>query len=70
MKFNLQQKKPYKKTKKKIPGFNFSVHSWAVIVFFMLFCSYSGQAQNITINFKGASLETVLKEVAKQANVD
>ncbi|GAA6769845.1 hypothetical protein AAGS39_05830 [Flavobacterium sp. CGRL2] len=36
----------------------------------MLLCSYSGQAQNISINFKDAPLETVLKEVAKQSNYE
>ncbi|WP_433764315.1 SusC/RagA family TonB-linked outer membrane protein [Flavobacterium ginsenosidimutans] len=67
MKFNLQPKKPYKKTKKKIPKFNFLTLLSAL---FMLFCSYTGQAQNITINFKEAPLEKVLKEVAKQANYE
>ncbi|KAF2328683.1 SusC/RagA family TonB-linked outer membrane protein [Flavobacterium ginsenosidimutans] len=67
MKFNLQPKKPYKKTKKKIPKFNFLTLLCAL---FMLFCSYTSQAQNITINFKEAPLEKVLKEVAKQANYE
>ncbi|WP_427874761.1 SusC/RagA family TonB-linked outer membrane protein [Flavobacterium sp. MMS24-S5] len=68
MKLNLQPKKPYKKLKKKIPKVHFSPHLWALCAVFMVLCSFTGQAQNITINFKGASLETVLKEVAKQAN--
>jgi TonB-linked SusC/RagA family outer membrane protein len=70
MKFNLQPKKPYKKLGKKIPGFNFSPYLWIFTVLFMLLCSFKGQAQNVTINVKDASLETVLKEVAKQANYE
>ncbi|MBF4491206.1 SusC/RagA family TonB-linked outer membrane protein [Flavobacterium sp. MR2016-29] len=70
MKFNLQQKKPYKKTEKKIPGFDFSTPLWMISALFLLLCSFSGQAQNITISFKDAPLETVLKEVAKQANYE
>lgn len=67
MKLNLQPKKPYKNLGKKIPRFNFSTY---LTVFIMLFFSYSAQAQNVTINFKDASLETVLKEVAKQVNYE
>ncbi len=36
----------------------------------MLLCSYNGQAQKISINVKNESLESVLKEVAKQANYE
>jgi TonB-linked SusC/RagA family outer membrane protein len=68
MKLNLQPKKPYKNLGKKIPKSNFSTCLSLLSVLFMLFCSFSTQAQTITINFKDASLETVLKEVAKQAN--
>lgn len=70
MKLNLQPKKPYKNLGEKIPRFNFSNYLNVFAVLFMLFCSFSGQAQNVTINFKDASLETVLKEVAKQANYE
>ncbi|MEN2416263.1 SusC/RagA family TonB-linked outer membrane protein [Flavobacterium mesophilum] len=70
MKLNLQPKKPYKKLKKKIPKVPFSAHLWAVCLVFMLLCGFAGQAQNITINFKDAPLEKVLKEVAKQANYE
>ncbi|WP_289659117.1 SusC/RagA family TonB-linked outer membrane protein [Flavobacterium panacagri] len=70
MKLNLQPKKPYKNLGKKIPRFNFSTHLSVFAMLFMLFCSFSGQAQNVTINFKDASLETVLKEVAKQADYE
>jgi TonB-linked SusC/RagA family outer membrane protein len=70
MKFNLQPKKPYKKVGKKIPELNFSTSLWVFSALFMLLCSFTGQAQNITINFKNAPLETVLKEVAKQANYE
>jgi len=70
MKFNLQPKKPYKKLRKKIPGFHFPTSLWMFSTLLMLLCSYTGQAQNITINFKDAPLETVLKEVAKQANYE
>ncbi|MEN2401735.1 SusC/RagA family TonB-linked outer membrane protein [Flavobacterium sp. MC2016-06] len=70
MKFNLQPKKPYKKLGKKISGFNFSSNLWVFSVLFMLFCSYTSQAQNITINFKDVPLEKALKEVAKQANYE
>ena len=70
MKFNLQSKKPYQRLRKKIPGLNFSAYSWMFSALFLLLCSYTGQAQNITIKFKEAPLETVLKEVAKQANYE
>lgn len=70
MKLNLQPKKPYKKLKKKIPRINFSNYQWMFCALFMLICSYTGQAQNISINFKDAPLERVLKEVAKQANYE
>ncbi|MFH6990949.1 SusC/RagA family TonB-linked outer membrane protein [Flavobacterium sp. FlaQc-48] len=70
MKFNLQPKKPYKKPGKKIPGLHFPAHLWMLSILLMLLCSYKGHAQNITINFKDAPLETVLKEVAKQANYE
>jgi TonB-linked SusC/RagA family outer membrane protein len=70
MKFNLQPKKPYKKPGKKISGLNFSTYLWMFSALLMLLCSYTGQAQNVTINFKDAPLETVLKEVAKQANYE
>lgn len=68
MKFNLQPKKPYKKTRKK--SSSFSTYLCGLSVILVLLCSYKGQAQNISINFKGAPLETVLKEVAKQANYE
>ncbi|MBE8724375.1 SusC/RagA family TonB-linked outer membrane protein [Flavobacterium hungaricum] len=64
MKLNLQPKKPYKK---KISKFSFSNPLW-LFSLLLLLCSFSGQAQSITINFKNAPLETVLKEVAKQSN--
>ncbi|WP_119792284.1 SusC/RagA family TonB-linked outer membrane protein [Flavobacterium anhuiense] len=67
MKLNLQPKKPYKKLKKKIPKVSFLA---LLSLLFTLFCSYKSQAQTITVNFKDASLETVLKEVAKQANYE
>ncbi|KUJ61281.1 SusC/RagA family TonB-linked outer membrane protein [Flavobacteriaceae bacterium CRH] len=70
MKFNLQPKKPYKKVGKKISGFHFSNPLWMFSALLMLLCSYTGQAQNITISFNDAPLETVLKEVAKQANYE
>ncbi|OXG05353.1 TonB-linked SusC/RagA family outer membrane protein [Flavobacterium araucananum] len=70
MKFNLQPKKPYKKVGKKIPVLHFSPYLWVFSVLLLLLCSYTGQAQNVTINFKDAPLETVLKEVAKQANYE
>ncbi|MBZ4037660.1 SusC/RagA family TonB-linked outer membrane protein [Flavobacterium sp. 17A] len=70
MKLNLQPKKPYKNLGKKIPRFNFSKAISLFSVLFMLFCSFSTQAQNVTVNFKDASLETVLKEVAKQVNYE
>ncbi|MDY0986143.1 SusC/RagA family TonB-linked outer membrane protein [Flavobacterium sp. CFBP9031] len=70
MKLNLQPKKPYKKLKKKIPKVHFSAHLWALCAVFMVLCSFTGQAQNISINFKDAPLEKVLKEVAKQANYE
>nr|WP_294788530.1 SusC/RagA family TonB-linked outer membrane protein [uncultured Flavobacterium sp.] len=68
MKLNLQPKKPYKNLGKKIPKFSFSAFLSLLSVVFMLFCGFETQAQNVTINFKNAPLETVLKEVAKQAN--
>jgi TonB-linked SusC/RagA family outer membrane protein len=68
MKFNLQPKKPYKKIRKKSSHFSSCVCVLSAII--MLLCSYKGQAQNISINFKDAPLETVLKEVAKQANYE
>ena len=70
MKFNLQPKKPYKKNKKRIPKSNFSTYLCGFTALLLLLCSYKGQAQNISINFKNAPLETVLKEVAKQANYE
>ncbi|TDX12775.1 SusC/RagA family TonB-linked outer membrane protein [Flavobacterium sp. S87F.05.LMB.W.Kidney.N] len=70
MKLNLQPKKPYKKSGKNIPRFNFSTCLKIFGALIMLLCSYSGKAQNITINFKDAPLETVLKEVAKQSNYE
>ncbi|PXY43805.1 SusC/RagA family TonB-linked outer membrane protein [Flavobacterium hydrophilum] len=70
MKFNLQPKKPYKKLRKKIPGLDFSNYALMLSVLVMLLCSFSSQAQNVTINFKNAPLETVLKEVAKQADFE
>lgn len=70
MKFNLQPKKPYKKLGKKIPEFNSSLSLWMFSALLMLLCSFTGQAQTITIKFKDAPLETVLKEVAKQANYE
>ncbi|WP_417940794.1 SusC/RagA family TonB-linked outer membrane protein [Flavobacterium sp. RS13.1] len=70
MKFNLQPKKPYKELWKMIPGLHFRNYSWILSALFMLLCSYTGLAQNVTINFKDAPLETVLKEVAKQANYE
>lgn len=70
MKFNLQPKKPYKKVGKKIPVLHFSTPLWLFSLLFMLFCSFTGHAQNITVKFKDAPLETVLKEVAKQANFE
>ncbi|MFC0780789.1 SusC/RagA family TonB-linked outer membrane protein [Flavobacterium sp. HJSW_4] len=69
MKLNLQPKKPYKKLKKKIPRVPFSANL-LILGVFMLLCSFTGQAQSITINFKDAPLEKVLKEVAKQANYE
>ncbi|GGF03956.1 SusC/RagA family TonB-linked outer membrane protein [Flavobacterium limi] len=70
MKFNLQPKKPYKELRKIIPGLHFSNCTWMWSVLLMLLCSYTAQAQNVSINFKDAPLETVLKEVAKQANYE
>ncbi|MTH17635.1 SusC/RagA family TonB-linked outer membrane protein [Flavobacterium sp. LC2016-01] len=70
MKFNLQPKKPYKKLEKRIPKFKSSISLWVFSALLMLFCSFKSQAQNITIKFKDAPLETVLKEVAKQANYE
>ncbi|MFB9079169.1 SusC/RagA family TonB-linked outer membrane protein [Flavobacterium procerum] len=70
MKLNLQPKKPYKKVTKKIPRLNLSSRFWIIGFLFMLFGSFTAKAQNITINFKDAPLETVLKEVAKQGNYE
>ncbi|MBF4470862.1 SusC/RagA family TonB-linked outer membrane protein [Flavobacterium sp. HJJ] len=70
MKFNLQTKKPYKKFGKKIPCLNFSNHVWVLCALFMLICSHTAKAQKVTVNFKDALLETVLKETAKQANYE
>lgn len=70
MKFNLQPKKPYKKVERNIFDFDFSIPLWAFSFLLVLFCSFTGQAQNITLKFKDAPLETVLKEVAKQANYE
>ena len=70
MNFNLQPKKPYKKLEKRIPKSNFSTYLWMFSALFMMLCSYTTQAQNITISFKDAPLETVLKEVARQANYE
>jgi len=70
MKFNLQPKKPYKKPGKKISKTSFSTYLWRLSILFLLFCSYTSQAQNVSVSFKNASLETVLKEVAKQANYE
>ena len=57
MKLNLQPKKPYKKLKKKIPKCNFSNRLW-LISMLLLFCGFTSQAQNITINFKDGSDES------------
>lgn len=70
MKFNLQPKKPYKKLRKKIPGLHFSHYKLFLSTVILLLCSFTGHAQNVTVNFKEAPLETVLKEVAKQANFE
>ncbi|WP_281635234.1 SusC/RagA family TonB-linked outer membrane protein [Flavobacterium marginilacus] len=70
MKFNLQTKKPYKKFGKKIPCLNFSNHVWVLCALLMLICSHTAKAQKVTVNFKDAPLETVLKETAKQANYE
>ncbi|MFZ0598195.1 MAG: secretin and TonB N-terminal domain-containing protein, partial [Flavobacterium sp.] len=70
MKFNLQPKKPSKASEKKIPGFDFSTYLKVFSVLFVLFFSYTSQAQNVSVNFKDAPLETVLKEVAKQGNYE
>lgn len=70
MKFNLQPKKPSKASGKKIPELNFSTYLKVFSVLFVLFFSYTSQAQNVSVNFKDAPLETVLKEVAKQANYE
>lgn len=70
MKFNLQAKKNYRRLGKKIPGFDFSNCLWVFGVSLMLLCGYSAQAQKITVKFKDAPLEKVLKEVAKQANYE
>lgn len=70
MKFKLQPKKIHKRLGKKMPKINFFTHSWIFSIMFVLFCSYSIQAQNITVKFKDAPLEKVLKEVAKQANYE
>ncbi|WP_281225234.1 SusC/RagA family TonB-linked outer membrane protein [Flavobacterium aquiphilum] len=70
MKFNLQTKNPYKKFGKKIPRLSFSNHVWAFCTLLILFCSFTVQAQKVSVNFKDAPLETVLKETAKQANYE
>ncbi|MGO4773172.1 SusC/RagA family TonB-linked outer membrane protein [Flavobacterium sp. W22_SRS_FK3] len=70
MKFNLQPEKTFKKPGKKKLSLNFSTYLFMLSVLFMLFFSNTGQAQKITINFKEAPLETVLKEVAKQSNYE
>lgn len=70
MKFNLQPKKPCQRLGEKIPGLNFSTNLWMFGMLLMLLCSFTLQAQNISINFKEAPLEKVLKEVAKQANYE
>lgn len=67
MKLNLQPKKPYKNLRKKNPAFKISGQFLVLSMLFMLF-SYTAKAQSISINFKNAPLETVLKEVAKQSN--
>lgn len=69
MKLNLQPKKPYKKLTKKIPKCNFQNQLWLFSMLLML-CSFSSEAQNITINFKDAPLEKVLKEIGRQANYE
>ena len=70
MKFNLQSKKPCQRLRKKIPGLNFSAYSWMFSALFLMLCSFTGEAQNITVKFKEAPLEKVLGEVAKQANYE
>ncbi len=70
MKLNLQPKKPYKKLTKKIPRLNFSVSLWGVSFMLMLLSSFTASAQSISVNFKDASLETVLKEVGRQSNYE
>ncbi|MEP6805252.1 MAG: SusC/RagA family TonB-linked outer membrane protein [Flavobacterium sp.] len=70
MKFNLQPKKPFKTPEKKVPGFDFFTYLKIFSVLFVLFFSYTSQAQNVSVNFKAAPLETVLKEVAKQGNYE
>lgn len=69
MKLNLQPKKPYKKLRKKISNLQFSVRL-SLIAMFMLCFGFSAKAQNVTLNFKNAPIETVLKEAAKQANFE
>lgn len=70
MKFNLQSRKPCQRLGKKIPKLHFFKHSWMFSALFLLLCSYASQAQNISVKFKDAPLEKVLKEVAKQANYE
>lgn len=70
MEFNLQAKKVYPTLRKKIPRLNFSTYLSMLSLLLMLLSSYKGQAQHISIKFKEAALETVLKEVAKQANYE
>ena len=70
MKFNLQSRKPCQRLGKKIPKLHFFKHSWMFSALFLLFCCYTSQAQNISVKFKDAPLEKVLKEVAKQANYE
>jgi len=67
MKFNLQQKKPYRVDGKKNLSFIFSTYLLRISLLFILLFSFEGQAQKISINVKDAPLESVLKDVAKQA---
>ncbi|MEL1239522.1 SusC/RagA family TonB-linked outer membrane protein [Flavobacterium flavipallidum] len=70
MKFNLQEKRPGQRLGKKNLRFNCLNNLWKFCLLLVLFCSYSGYAQKISINFKEAPFEKVLKEVAKQANYE
>ncbi len=69
MKFNLQPKKNPQRPGKRIPRLNLSTYLWVFSTLFLL-CSYTSVAQNISINVKDAPLETVLKNIAKQANYE